>query len=484
MKRNLSTHRPGSEHRSQPTVAAPSPRGPRASKGSESLRVLIVGAAAGSHEHVAMFERLGWDVTVTSDPASISRARSFDLVFIDRRADADGRRALARKVRARWPGAPIAPVGGRPGGTEPKSPLRPTEPPLSGAAVRTGASVPPEARAGPSPALPGSPNPPRDLGTGRLEPADLTGDLSEDRDQKVLRIDTNGATPRLLGRLLVGGYITGQDRIVLTASRDLTVGQREEVQRAAHRVLGMSVVTDRPGRMEVQSFLDPAKYAFVPLLNRTVWMLQAQLELCRRALDGTDQDFLSDVEEVEEGIDRLYLLMVRQLLLSCENPGLARRIDVGSRHFQIGDRLVAKMLEVIGDLIHEVGRGLAAGREGFQTLPPDISRELSDMILRFESFLKRTAETFLRTSASAANALLDEIQTEIPSDSSLGDELTRRIADPKLAVAAGRVVWGLVLAFDMLVVMNEITINRSVEPVSGGGNGATLRFPEPVRPGS
>ena len=298
----------------------------------------------------------------------------------------------------------------------------------------------------------------------------------------MLRIDAAGAPPRLLGRLLVGGYITGQDRIVVTAPGDLTPRQRDEIHRTAHRVLGMTVVADRPGRLEVQSFLDPTKYEFVPILNRTVWMLRAQLELCRRALDGTNLDFRPEVEEVEEGVDRLYLLMVRQLLLSADSPSIARRIEVESRHHQIGDRLVAKVLEVIGDLIREVGTELAAHRDGFQALPPDITRGLTALLQRFDSLLKRTAESFVATSPFDANTLLDEIQSSRPNDSILGDELARRIPDPKLAIAAERVVWSLVLALDMLVVVNEVTINRSVEPICDGGSGATLRFPNPTDP--
>ncbi len=438
---------------------------------TDGSRVLVLGDSTTSRELGDVFAQYGWTVIRANDPDSVGPAsHPFDVVLIDERQVPA---PLHERARARWPGAEVVRLSART--------ARPhaARPPREDRAVPEGTHA---RRTGDSPSVPPSVPPtvrrlPHDLGIGRLEPADTSAGASDLPEEKVLRIDATRVPHRALGRLLVGGYITGQDHVVVTAPEDLTTLQREEIQQTAHRLLGMTVVTDRPERMEVQSFLDPAKYGFVPLLNRTVWMLRAQLELCRRALDGTDQDFLPDVEEVEEGVDRLYLLMVRQLMLSCDNPSIARRIEVESRHYQIGDRMVAKMLEVIGDLIHAVGTELAAHREGFQALPPEITRDLAAFFQRFDTFLKRTAESLLRTSPFEANDLLDEIHVSVPTASTLGDELGRKIPDPALAIAAEHVVWSLVLALDMLVVINEVTINRSVEPVSGGGTGAVLRFP-------
>ena len=477
MKRS-ETDRHATSHQRSGARPRPTPRAAgRANGSSRVLRVLVVGNAEASRELRDLFAPLGWTITYATDVASVRPSGGpYDLVFVDRRYERNVRTNVVQLARQRWPKARVVRLTARPERSVGRPPAPPSPPDTSEGTEET------SAHGAGRPVTPSATDRlPHDLGIGRLEPSEPSGGLTEERDQKVLRIDASGAPPRLLSRLLVGGYITGQDRVIVTAPDDLTTLQRGEIQRTAHRVLGMTVVADRRGRMEVQSFLDPAKYGFVPLLNRTVWMLRAQLELCRRALDGSDQDFLPDVEEVEEGVDRLYLLMVRQLMLSCDSPSIARRIEVESRHYQIGDRLVAKVLEVIGDLIREVGTEFAAHREGFQTLPTDITRELAGFLQRFDSLLKRTAESFVRTCPFDANALLDEIQTALPHDSTLGDELARRIPDPKLAIAAERVVWSLVLGLDMLVVVNEVTINRSVEPVSGGGSGATLHFPEPAR---
>ena len=298
-----------------------------------------------------------------------------------------------------------------------------------------------------------------ELGEGRL----VRG-LPDGRPQRVLRIDVTGAPPNLLDRLLVGSYITGQDQVLVTAHHGLTVDQRKEIHRAVDRILGMSVVADTPTAVEVQNFIDPGKYELPRLLHRVVQMLRAELEICRAALRGEENPQLQVIDNVEEEIDRFYLLMVRQLLLSSENAQIARNIDVESPHYQMGDRLVAKTLEVVGDLIQGIGVELRASLHGICRVGQPVIGELSSRVERLERLLTRTMDAFGHLSVVQANATLNAIAEALPKDARLGQEIFRKIPDRKTAVSAQRIVFNLDMALEMLVVINEVTINRSVEP--------------------
>ena len=445
-------------------------------------RALLLGDRPPTEALGSLLTELGWTVVRAHGPDEVDRDDGFDLVLLSERHGARKKwSALRRRTQERWPTTRLLVMDGT------TSRVAPASHRFSQDRARGDTPSPrPRHRhlldgmasgATPGPArvrLP--PMEPRfyphELGFGRIEEGRSLGSPSGRKDERGLRIDAAGAAPRLLARLLVGGYLTGQERVVLTAAPDLTPAQREEVQRTAHRLLGMSVVADESGRMEVLSFLDPTKYEFVPLLERTVWMLRSQIELARRSLEEGHRDLRPEADEVEEGIDRLYLLMVRQLFLSCDSPSVARRIDVPSRHFQIGDRLVAKVLEVIGDLFHDIGHELASHRDEFRALPPELRRDLGDLLRRFDSMLDRTAQAFVHGCPFVANGLLDEIQDRVSVDASLGDGLARQISNPPIAIAAERIVWSVVLSLDLLVILNEVTLNRSVEPIRGGGSGA------------
>ncbi|MGD0587916.1 MAG: hypothetical protein ABSA63_03890 [Thermoplasmata archaeon] len=298
-----------------------------------------------------------------------------------------------------------------------------------------------------------------ELGEGRLEPGIPNG-----RPQKVLHIDVTGAPPNLLGRLLVGSYITGQDQVFVTARKGLSVAQRAEIHQVVDRILGMTVVGDSPDGVEVLNFIDPGKYELPRMLHRVVQMLRAELEVCHAALLDKETPQLQVIEDIEEEIDRFYLLMVRQLLLSSESPRIARDIDVESHHYQIGDRLVAKALEVTGDLIHSIGTELERNLAGLRRMPRPLLSELGARVERLERLLTRSMNAFGHLSMVEANATLNLINDTLPKGAGLSQLIALSVPDRKVAVAAQRIACNLEMAFEMLIIVNEVTINRCVEP--------------------
>ncbi|HTP55338.1 MAG TPA: AbrB/MazE/SpoVT family DNA-binding domain-containing protein [Thermoplasmata archaeon] len=304
----------------------------------------------------------------------------------------------------------------------------------------------------------------RDLGEGRLEISPTGGEGPSSHRQKVLRIDASGAPPRLLARLLIGAYITGQDRIVLTAPAGISPDQRAEVRRTVAHVLGMTVVEEDSGALEVQNFVDPGKYHFHRLLSQVVRILRTELATCRSVLQGAPGTSLEQLGPMEDEVDRFYLLMVRQLLLSSDDFQIARDIGVESHHYQIGNRLIAKVLEVTGDLTSGVAHELGTNLAGLRRMPKAALAELVALTGRVDGLLEQTMDAFSRLSVVDANSILNEIDASSAASSTLGDALARRVADRGVAVAAQRIVSHLLMTLEMLVIINEVTINRSVEP--------------------
>ena len=304
----------------------------------------------------------------------------------------------------------------------------------------------------------------RDLGEGRLEISPVKVEAVSERRQKLLRIDASATPPKLLARLLIGGYITGQDQVVVSSRSGLTPEQRQEVRRTVAHVLGMSITQEEAASVEIQNFIDPGKYQLHRLLAQVVRMLRSELEICRATLAGGDPTELQQLGPMEDEIDRFYLLMVRQLLLSSDDFQIARDIGVESHHYQIGYRLVAKVLELTGDLVAGVGRELTADLAGLRRMPKSAIADLVALIARVEKLVEDTMNAFTRLTVVDANANLNEIDQQLPVDYTLGDGLARRIANRRVAVAAQRIVSNLLMVMEMLVIVNEVTINRSVEP--------------------
>lgn len=429
-----------------------------------------------------LLTELGHTVATGSLGAAVSRIthEHFDLVVAELRTAGGAGMRLVKEIRRQEPERPVvvlartpkvrSALGSLEGVEVLSSPiergrvvpvLRRIEKSLGPSGTRAETSVtltvPRPTASVPSPH--GIPSSIHDLGEGRLEIG-----IPDSRVQKVLRIDATGAPPNLLARLLVGSYITGQDQVLITARNGLTEAQRKEIHELVGRTVGMSVVGESPGVVEVQNFVDPGKHELPHLLHRVVQMLRAEIDVCRSALLVKEAPAPSLVEAIEEEVDRFYLLMARQLLLSSDNPRVARNIDVVSHHYQIGYRLVAKVLEVTGDLVQGIGSELQKHLAAIRRLPPALSRELAHRLERLDHLLTRTMDAFDRLSVVDANATLNVIGEAMAKDADFGQRICRRIPNRRVAVAVQRIAYNLDMALEMLVIVNEVTINRSVEP--------------------
>lgn len=304
----------------------------------------------------------------------------------------------------------------------------------------------------------------RDLGEGRLEISPAKDEAPSDRHQKLVRVDATGAPPNLLARILVGGYITGQDQIVVTSRTILSPEQHREIRRIVAHALGMSVVEEDPNRIEIQNFVDPGRYRLHRLLNQVVRILRAELQACSKALSTGDRSPLQQLGTLEDEVDRFYLLMVRQILLSSDDFQVARDIGVESHHYQIGYRLVAKVLELTGDLISAVARELEENLDGLRRLPAATREELLRRLARLDQVFDRTMEAFEQMSVVDANEILNDLDRTFAREEVFRGSRVRQARDRQADLSAQRIVSNLVMATEMLVIINETTINRGVEP--------------------
>ena len=315
-----------------------------------------------------------------------------------------------------------------------------------------------------------------DLGEGRLE-LSPAGRPPGEEGHRTLHIEASDCPPQLLSRLLVGAYITGQDHVLITSRRELSGELRAEVERIARRVLGMSLIEDEPNRLEIRVFLDATKHRLPGLLDRVVRMIRLELELCRKALEAGDPAPLEKIAPVEEEIDRFYLLMARQILLASNDFQVARDIGVPSHHYQLGYRVVVKMLEVSADLLATVAEDLSK-----EVTRGEDAEELLSQLAQFDASLGQTMEAFREVSACCAHEALTEIEAWTLRQTMLSGSLIGRSRDKVGAARVQRILSSLGTAGELLAIINEITINRSVEPetVASGGGRAVVACHSPA----
>jgi phosphate uptake regulator len=155
----------------------------------------------------------------------------------------------------------------------------------------------------------------------------------------------------LLSRLIIGCYALGYDTIELVSKERLKTSLVDIARNTVKRLRGLETVESETDRLVAQSFMDPTKFPVDSLVKRLQLLVSRSLEHAIAALRSTGPGLLNEVRRLQEEIDELYWLVVRQLLVSLNNSEIANEIGIESPLHASGDRVSAKTLDEIGRLV-------------------------------------------------------------------------------------------------------------------------------------
>lgn len=190
-------------------------------------------------------------------------------------------------------------------------------------------------------------------GTLRLIPARNAKSIS----RVVIRAEQAGSDD-MLAKLIVGAYALGYDAIEVEGKRAFSSSTSDSILNTVKRLKGLEVVETTPARIVVQSFTDPTKFPVDSLIKRLQILVSRSLDNVLRAVDLKRTGSLNEVQRAREEVDELYWLIVRQLLVALNRREMALEIGLESPLHASGDRVTAKTLDEIGEIILDVSEEL------------------------------------------------------------------------------------------------------------------------------
>jgi phosphate uptake regulator len=149
------------------------------------------------------------------------------------------------------------------------------------------------------------------------------------------------SSPNLLTRVITGNYILGHDTIQIAAKDELRKVHLGEIQSTIKRVTGLSIVEQTLKQVTLQSFVDPTRFPIYGLMRRLHIIISAMLDASIKALLERKAELAAEVTQMEEESDRIYWLIVRQLLLAIRDRSTASKMGINSPLHIVGDRVVA-----------------------------------------------------------------------------------------------------------------------------------------------
>lgn len=215
------------------------------------------------------------------------------------------------------------------------------------------------------------------------------------------------ASPEALTRMIAGNYIVGCSTIRIRSREELSPGHLQEIHDAVRGLTGLTIVNQGPKFVTIENFVEPTRFPIDGLLRRLHYLTSRMEKLALGALVGDASRGLEEVPRIEAEVDRLYWLVVRQLLLAAQNRTVAGKIGVTEPRHLLGNRVAAVTLENIGDMWEELAMAAAPLVAPKRRLAKESVRAIVPLKEKLERLIEDTMAAFFASNAEKANEALD-----------------------------------------------------------------------------
>src|SRR2546429_285394 len=195
--------------------------------------------------------------------------------------------------------------------------------------------------------------------------------------------------------------------------------ETRKVQKLGYSSLGVSLPKDwaasngiRPGALVSLAIEDDGSLRvrvgpLEGLLRRLHYLTSRMEKLALGVVSGDAKGNIEDVARVELEVDRLYWLVVRQLLLAAQNRTISGRIGVTEPRHLLGDRVVTVGLENVGDLWEELAAGVAPFLKPNRRIPREFAKTIGNLKGKIEEVIELTMTALFANHLAKANEALD-----------------------------------------------------------------------------
>jgi phosphate uptake regulator len=277
-------------------------------------------------------------------------------------------------------------------------------------------------------------------------------------------IHAEKADDKLLGRLVIGAYIAGHETIeIRTTHNEFTAEQLESVRKTLNELIGVGIVAQEINRVVVQSFLDPSKFPIDGLISRLNLIVDSMRDLAVKSLIEEKPEYAKQVLDMDVEADKVYFLATRQLLQAVEDKGLAQKVGLDDARNIIGDRLVVKALEEVGDYAQVIARSAMKINE-LKYYNAEVNEGIRQMNERAKKIGSLAVRSLFRHNVQSANEAIIEYGHLVEDEENFDAKLDKRLI-PALAVATRikSVTQSIKQIGRYYTIASEAMINRAVE---------------------
>ena len=269
-------------------------------------------------------------------------------------------------------------------------------------------------------------------------------------------------SPNLLSRVIKANYILGHDTIQVVARDKLEKVHLEEIREATQHLNGISIVEQTLKQVVLQSFVDPTRFPINGLLRRLYIIVSSMVDASIKALLVARPELAVEVIHMEEESDKIYWLIVRQLLLAVRDRSTLSQIGIESPLHILGNRVVAKTLEEMADSAKNIANEILA-LEDKEITSENILKDISKFAGQVNQISKQSIEALFTGEIRRANEAVEMVLSAENDERKLTEKILSHVKDVSRATSLRIIIRNLGQIAKYSKIISEITINRVME---------------------
>ncbi len=288
--------------------------------------------------------------------------------------------------------------------------------------------------------------------------------LTREKESYRYAINADGCeSPNLLTRIITANYLTGHDTIQVVSKKELSKRHLEEIRGVSRRLTGLGIVEQNLQSVTLQSFVDPTKFPIYGLMRRLQIILSSMIETAVKAVVEGRASLAEEVLHMEEEADRIYWMILRQLLLAVHDKRVAKEVGIeGSMHV-IGNRVIAKSLEQMGDMVSNVAHEALKLKGDAKNIEPKLIKGILDFGERVRLLIEDSFNALMKADIKKSNECIERVAECEQLERSLTADVMRHIKDVNLAVGLRSIIWDVGQVAKNSEAIAEVAINRYIE---------------------
>lgn len=291
--------------------------------------------------------------------------------------------------------------------------------------------------------------------------------LTKERENYRYIIDADLCdSPNLLTRIITANYLTGHDTIQIISKKELSPRHLEEVRGVSRRLTGLGIVEQTLKSVTLQSFVDPTKFPIYGLMRRLQIILSSMLEQAVKSVVEGRTALADEVLHMEEEADRIYWMIIRQLLLAVLDRRVAKEVGIEGPMHVVGNRVIAKSLEQMADLASHVAVEAQKLKTDAKNVDPKITKGILELSDKVRLLIEDSFNALMKGDLKKSNECIDRVESCENLERSLTADVMKSVKDVNLAVGLRAIIWDVGQMARDSVSIAEVGINRKLEKAS------------------